>query len=102
MNRDQIMSLIRTLLAAGGPVSGLLVQYGMPADRVNLWLSLALIILPPIAAGIWGILSKTDAATIITASQVQGVDVTVNPQSASTPVLAAALSPTNDVKVTTP
>lgn len=75
MNLDQIQSLIRTLLAAGGPIAALLVQYGMPGDKVTIWLSLALAILPPVAAGIWGVIVKTDAQKAASVAQTPGLQV---------------------------
>jgi len=79
MNLDQILSLVRTLLAAGGPISGLLVMYGVPNDKATMWLSLALIIVPPVVSAIWGIASKTDKAKVAAAGAMEGVTVTVAP-----------------------
>ena len=92
MNLDQIQALIRTLLASGGPIAALLVQYGMPGDKAAMWVSLALAILPPIAAGVWGILARTDAAKVAAAGAMPGVDVTVAP-TASAGAQAAAADP---------
>ncbi len=77
MNLDQILSLVRTLLAAGGPISGLLVIYGLPQDKAALWLSVGLIVIPPIISAIWGIVNKTDKAKVAAAGAMQGVTVTV-------------------------
>jgi hypothetical protein len=92
MNLDQVQALIRTLLAAGGPIAALLIQYGMPADKVNTWISLGLAILPPVAAGAWGILARTDAAKVASAGAMPGVNVTVAP-TASAGAQAAAADP---------
>ena len=93
MNLDQIQSLIRTLLAAGGPIAALLVQYGVPADKANIWLSLGLAILPPLAAGIWGIVTKTDKAKLVSVGAMPGVTVAVGP-TASPAAQAVAADPT--------
>ncbi len=98
MNLDQIQSLIRTLLAAGGPIAALLVQYGLPADKVTIWLSLALAILPPIAAGVWGIVVKTDKAKVAAAGAMPGVSVIVDTSVAS-PASAGAQAAATDKAV---
>jgi len=93
VNLDQVQSLIRTLLAAGGPITALLVMYGAPGDKVAMWVSLALSILPPVVSGVWGILNKTDRAKVESAGAMPGVNVIVSPQ-ASEGAKAAALDPT--------
>jgi len=92
MNLDQVLSLIRTLLAAGGPIAALAVMYGMPGDKVAAWTSLALAILPPVASGVWGIMARTDAAKVASAGAMPGVNVTVSP-AASPGAQAAAADP---------
>lgn len=93
MNLDQLLSLVRTLLAAGGPVAGLLTMYGMQESKVGMWLSLALIVVPPIISAVWGVLSKTDAAKVAAAGALPGVTVTVAPD-APLGARAAAADPT--------
>jgi hypothetical protein len=92
VNLDQVQALIRTLLAAGGPIAALAIMYGIPGDKVAAWTSLALAVLPPIAAGVWGVLSKTDAAKVASAGAMPGVNVTVSP-TASPGAQAAAADP---------
>lgn len=77
MNIEQIKQLCQTLLAAGGPVAGLLTAYGFPQDKVAMWLGLALAIVPPLAAALWGILDKTDSAIVVQAKAVPGVETVV-------------------------
>lgn len=77
MNLDQILVLVRTLLAAGGPISGLLVLYGLPQDKAAMWLSIALIIVPPFVSAVWGIINKTDKNKLAAAGLMPGVAVTV-------------------------
>ena len=91
-NLDQWLSLTRTLLAAGGPISGLLVLYGLPQDKATMWLSVALIVVPPIVSAVWGLLNKTDRNKLATVNAMPGVDVTVAP-SASAGAKAAAQDP---------
>ncbi len=79
MNLDQWLGLIRTALAAGGPIAGLLTIYGLPQDKVTMWLGLALLIVPPIASGVWGVVNKTDKNKIAAAGAMEGVQVTVGP-----------------------
>ncbi len=92
MNLDQFLSLVRTLLAAGGPISGLLVLYGLPQDKTAMWLSIALIVIPPLASGIWGIVTKTDRAKVAAVGAMAGVTVNVT-QDASDGAQAAAQDP---------
>jgi hypothetical protein len=92
MNLDQILSLVRTLLAAGGPVSGLLVMYGHSQTKADLWLAVALIVIPPVVSGVWGIVTKTDKAKVAAAGAMQGVEVTVAPN-ASAGAKSAAQDP---------
>lgn len=93
MNLEQALSLIRTLLAAGGPVAGLLTIYGYPADKTALWLGLALAILPPLATALWGIFSKTDRAMVLSATNVPGVTVQVDKAKAGQSVIDTANDP---------
>ena len=99
MNLDQFLSLVRTLLAAGGPVAGLLTIYGFPQDKTALWLGLALAIVPPIATAVWGILAKTDAAKVTAAGAMPGVTVAVGPTASAGAQSVAADPAVPGVKV---
>lgn len=92
MNLDQLLSLLRTLLAAGGPVAGLMTIYGFPQDKTALWLGLALLIVPPIATAIWGVITKTDTAKLVSVGAMPGVTVAVGP-GASAAAQAVAADP---------
>lgn len=73
MNADQVTSLLRVLLAAGGPVAGLLANAGMAAGTVNNILTIALIVLPPLISAVWGYIIHTDKSKIAAAAAVPGV-----------------------------
>lgn len=75
MNQQQLESLLRILLATGGPVAGLLTNWGVATGDVNNWLTIALIVLPPLGSAIWGYVRNTDHSTIAAASKVEGVNV---------------------------
>ncbi len=99
MNQQQIESLLRILLAAGGPVAGLLVNWGVPSGQVNNYLTLALMILPPLISAGWGHFRTTPSSLAVAADSVPGVSVTVNPLSASQAVVNTAELQTNNIKV---
>jgi hypothetical protein len=73
VNQQQIEAMLRLLVGAGGPLAALLLSYGIPPDKLNLWVNLAIAIIPPIGAGVWGILANTQQRTIADASKVPGV-----------------------------
>ncbi len=98
MNLDQWLGLIRTALAAGGPIAGLLTIYGLPQDKVTMWLGLALLIVPPIASGIWSWATKTDKAKVASAGAMPGVSVIVDTSVAS-PASAGAQAAAQDKTV---
>jgi len=99
VNLDQFLGLVRTLLAAGGPVAGLLTIYGFPQDKTALWLGLALAIVPPIATAVWGILAKTDAANVARVGAMPGVTVAVGPTASAGAQSVAADPAVPGVKV---
>ena len=78
MNSEQLTGLIRTLLAAGGPIAGLMALYGLPPDKVTAWVSLAAIVLPPIAAGIWSFVAKRTDAQLARVEAMPGVKIAVD------------------------
>ena len=62
MNSQQIQDALRIALAAGGPLAALVLKYtGLTADDYALWLSAILLIVPPVAAWLWGYLKNTHA-----------------------------------------
>jgi ABC-type antimicrobial peptide transport system permease subunit len=73
VNQDQITSLVRALLAAGGPVAGILVASGMEPGMVNSILAVAVAVIPLAISIIWGQAQHTDHAKIAAASKVPGV-----------------------------
>lgn len=93
MNQSQLESLLRVLLAAGGPVAGLLANWGLAPGAVNNWLTILLIVIPPVVSAIWGQLRHTDSATVLAAKAVPGAEVVVDPAKASVAVTALAADP---------
>jgi hypothetical protein len=93
MNQDQINSLLRVLLAAGGPVAGLLANAGMEAGTINDVLTTALIVLPPLISLVWGLVTHTDHNTIAAAASVPGVDaIAISPNATGGAARAATNS----------
>ncbi len=64
MNTEQIQSLIRLLLGAGGPLAALLISKGASADTVNQILTISLAVVPPLVSLVWSMIRHTDANTI--------------------------------------
>jgi len=93
MNQQQVESLLRILLAAGGPVAGLLVNWGVPTGQVNNYLTIALMVLPPLISGVWGLLRNTHKQTIADAASVPGVSQVVIAPTAKDGAAAAAADP---------
>lgn len=97
-NLDQILGLVRTLLATGGPVAGLMTIYGFPGDKTALWLGLAGIVIPFTVSAVWSWVSKTDKAKVASAGAMPGVSVIVDTSTRS-PASAGAQAAANDTKV---
>ena len=91
-NSEQIKSIIRLLLGAGGPLAALLVSKGVSADQVSIYLELALVIVPPVIAGAWGLLSHSDTGTLKAVASVDGASVKVDTAVATPTVVALAAS----------
>jgi hypothetical protein len=99
MNSDQVTSLLRVLLAAGGPVAGLLANAGMAAGTVNNILTVALIVLPPLISAVWGFVVHTDQNKIAAAAAVDGVtQIRIDPLATGAAAAAAADSALPTVK----
>jgi hypothetical protein len=99
VNQQQIESLMRVLLAAGGPIAGLLVGWGVPTGQVNNYLTIGLIVLPPLVSAVWGLVKNTHSATALAAQGIKGVQVFIDPHAAPISVIETALKPTNDLKM---
>jgi hypothetical protein len=93
MNQEQVKSVLQVLLASGGPVAALLLSYGVPADKMNLWFNLAIAVVPPLAAAAWGIWERTHKRTIAAAAAVPGVAVVTVDRNAADGAAAAAADP---------
>lgn len=72
-NQEQIKSIIQLLLGSGGPLAALILSYGVAPDKLNLWVNLALAVVPPLVGGIWAILDRTHKQTIAQAANIDGV-----------------------------
>lgn len=97
-SNDQIASIIRLLLGAGGPLAALLVSKGATADQVNQILTIALAVGPPLVSLVWGLSRHTNTGNAIAASTLPGVTVTVDPAKSTPALVAVANDPTNAVK----
>lgn len=73
MNAQQVKAILQMLLGTGGPVAALLLSYGVPADKLNLWVNLVVAVLPPIVAAGWAAWDNTHKKTIEAAASVPGV-----------------------------
>lgn len=93
MNQQQVESMLRLLLGAGGPLAALLLSYGVPPDKLNLWVNLAIAVLPPLLAGAWGIAANTHKQTIADAAKVPGVVEVRTADNAKDGALAATEDP---------
>ncbi len=70
MNKEQIKSIIQLLFGSGGPAASLILSYGVPADKLNLWVNLALAIIPPLAMGVWALIERTHKGTLASAGAI--------------------------------
>ena len=80
MNRHQVYASLQVALATSGPLGALILKYsGMPQHEFELWVSAALFVVPPLAAGVWGWIERNHRNTIAAASQIEGTKVLVSP-----------------------
>jgi hypothetical protein len=93
-NAEQIKAILQMLLGTGGPAAALILSYGVPADKLNLWVNLILAIAPPVIAGIWAAIDNTHKQTIAAAASVPGVSEVVVSSDAKDGAAAAAADPT--------
>jgi len=78
MNQTQVTDLLLKLLAAGGPIGALLLQYGFPDAKVTAWLQIAGILIPLGVSIYFGNRHTTDEAIATKASNIPGVEVHVD------------------------
>lgn len=103
MNVDQLTSIFRALLAAGGPIAGLLANAGLNDGTVNNILTVALIVIPPLISAVWGYVHSSANGKVAAAATVPGVQIHVDTSAASpapVSVINAALD--RDVKDVVP
>lgn len=92
-NSEQIKSVLQMLLGTGGPLAALIMSYGVPADRLSLWVNLAVAVLPPLIAGVWAIIDNTHKNTIAAAAAIPGVSKVTIASGAKDGAAAAAADP---------
>lgn len=75
--RERITDALRLLLAAGGPLSALILKYsGMDSNDFNQLVQVILIVVPPVGAWVWGKYANTiDAKVQVIAEQPPAVQV---------------------------
>ena len=78
MNQQQIEGIIRWLLTAGGPLGSILVSKGASADTLNQITAIAIAVVPPLIALVWGQIRKSDKQLLAAASNVPGATVAVD------------------------
>lgn len=90
MNKQQLIDIVKGLLIAGGPVTIILVNlFGLetgPAEKIVQGLGA----LVSVASLIWLALGRTDSNMVVNASEVKGVQVHVNEDTASSSVIKLA------------
>lgn len=65
VTRERVTDGLRILLAAGGPFSALILRYtDISEDDLSLIFQLALMIVPPLAAWVWGLYLNTIQAKV--------------------------------------
>ena len=98
MTADQLMGVLRALLAASGPVAAVLVQiFGVEEGKARAALDLAsalLTILTPLIAAWWSTRVHSTAAKIASLEATPGLKVLVDPATAPPAAVAAARDPT--------
>lgn len=103
MNREQVLSLLRQLLAAVGPLAALAIQLGMPEDAANVWVKAVQAILGVgtiIASMVWGNIAHTDEAKVDSVASVPGVKAAVDTAVAAPAIVAMANDPAKPDVVT--
>ncbi len=124
MNQSQIYDALKVALGVSGPLAALIMKYtGLTQNDFEMWVSVILLIVPPVAAWGWGVwqnrntakveavahmpvaeqrdaLGKvSDAAKVNVAKDVEGVQIHVDTESPNTSkaVVELAKGPTPDV-----
>lgn len=100
VNQNQVQQILQILLAAGGPVAGLLVNWGVPSGQINNYLTILMMLLPPAISAVWALITHSHAAIATAASQIPGVVVSVDSQKAAASLIGVAKDPTNLVQLT--
>lgn len=93
MTSDRYTALWQALLAAGGPVAALLVQYGLPESRANAWAQVAsalVAIVTPALSALWSARSHNPENTLRAAARNDPAISIVVPDSATSASKAVA------------
>ncbi len=100
MTKEQIFSALRSL---GVVLLTYLVSSGkLTQDQASVLTNAAMQagpILGALALAAYGVYVKRPAANALAADKIPGVTVTVDPKTAPTAVVEAAMAPTNDIKI---
>jgi hypothetical protein len=92
-NQEQIKLALQWLLGAGGPLTALILSYGVSQEKLSLWTNLALYIIPPAISWAWGTWDRTHKNTIKAAAVVPGVSEVVIESNAKGGAAKAAADP---------
>jgi hypothetical protein len=75
MNKEQIHDALRVALAAGGPLAALILKYtGLSQTDFEMWVAVALLVVPPCAAWAWGIWQNRQAAKVEAVARMSSAD----------------------------
>ena len=97
---DQIQSLVRLLLGAGGPLGAWLLSRGVSQDALGAYTSLAIAFVaaaPVIVSGVWGLMRHTDSGNLAAVEAIPAVrQITVSPVASTANLAAVVADPSRD------
>lgn len=74
MDPKQEQTLIQLLLASGGPIGAIFISHGMTPGELQEWTTLAVAVIPPLVAFVWGLVTNTQRAQILNVAAMPGFD----------------------------
>ncbi len=102
-NQQQVAGWLRAALAAGGPISALVLsKTGISSEDWALYTEAALAIVPPLAVAIWSWYSSRKTTQIKSVQATPGVQVHVDPVVAAPAVVAMSESQDPSLKDVVP